>query len=42
MLWHWLTGEQFTRLDEIIFGFGMMLIGLYLEDWIDRFRGRKG
>ena len=40
-MWHWLAAEQFTRLDEILFGFGMMFLGLFFEDWIDRFRGRE-
>lgn len=38
----WLFHEQFTRFDEIVFGFVMMMVGLYLEDFIDRIRSRKG
>ena len=36
----WWLG-QFTRLDEMVFAVTMLLIGLFLEDWIDQWRGRK-
>ena len=37
----WLT-QQFTVWQEILFGLIMLALGLFLEDWIDRWRGRKG
>lgn len=40
MIWAWLTG-QFTRLDELIFGAAMLVLGLYFEDLIDRLRGQR-
>ncbi len=41
-MFDWLFRQQFTRFDEMAFAFVMLFIGLYLEDLIDRFRGRKG
>ena len=36
----WWTG-QMSRWQEMLFGVAMLLLGLFLEDWIDRYRDRK-
>ena len=33
--------DQMNRWQEVVFGGIMLLIGLFLEDWIDRYRDRK-
>ena len=33
--------EQMNRWQEILFGLLMLLLGLFLEDYIDRYRDRK-
>ena len=43
LVWQWLTEGQFTRLEELIVGLLMLLLGLFAEDWIDQWReGRRG
>ena len=37
MNWH----EGLTAWQEILFGLGLLVLGLYLEDRIDRWRARK-
>ncbi len=37
----WLN-QQFTAWQEIVFACLMLALGLWLEDAIDRYRGRKG
>lgn len=37
----WLTG-QFAAWQELLWGLMLLVAGLFLEDWIDRYRGRKG
>ena len=40
-MWNWLVGGQFTRLEELIVGVFMLMLGLFAEDWIDQWRGRR-
>ena len=36
-----LVGGQFTRAEELVVGVLMLMLGLYLEDWIDQWRSRR-
>lgn len=38
---NWFFGGQFVRAEEIAFGLLMLVVGLYLEDWIDQWRERR-
>lgn len=40
-MWGWLF-EQPNTWQEIVIGVLLSVAVLYLEDWIDRYRGRKG
>ena len=39
-MWAYFT-NQMTRLEEFLWGAGLLILGLFLEDWIDRYRARK-
>ena len=40
-MWAWLWAGQFSRGEELIVGLVMGALMLFLEDWIDQWRGRR-